>query len=825
MECSSISPCLQQALPHSHPKHHVSQGNDIYADGGSTLRLEHLLPGLLGLLQPGGLLSEGGLVNNGAYVVLDYSNDALSGKVPPQLASSSSQLSSLDLQDNRFTGSIPQPVDNVCLARPSLCQGLPPNGCSAFGPRARQSITDIGQCIPCLTSQALTGSIVGFSFAAVVCALAIYMRLVERFPHFKAWIATSSIVLSHLQVLSFCGTLTAIHDTTAASIARTIEIFFGNLFAGVHPECLLPAKLPLVYAGIGSIIAIPLLGMGILGCLKFHHKPCLSRGVPAESSEALMVLPLPMAPSSSSDPVSVLMSDGVAQESASDQASEERGNAIDALEEKSIILYSLQLPLVSRLAIYLITVGTTLFIIVGSLVLAAELLFARKLYHHICALQGQLDCRGKPYATLSKARLQARLRYLVRRYREGAPNYQFAVWARQLLVATSATVLRDPSPSYKSAAPFMQGALVITVLTVSLWYHRRIQPYTYHYQNQLETILLVHGTFFVGCGLLYRTSVGSSTSADRILSAVLLIPGVLFLDWLRYRCWQYSVIGAGRTARLRAQLQQAVNELGGVSAMGELTDTTSRFVIEPRCLRFGEPVDNVFGIEHFMHVAEEAVMAGMIEGVRAIEREVEAHGTEGDKECLHYLLHEEAGSSTKTFQHGLMRDRGANGEELSERQVDDGQGGKRGMRLADFVAHPFSRTAKLREAHVLALRLYSTAAFRSINVPLRDLERFERCEAHKLPITVALLRAAVLKLRAVNADANTSNEEEVLWRGMADVRAPAEFLERGGNEVGTCEVTVSNVPGWVPAAACSSWHPQSASLLHIQRVQCSRHLP
>jgi len=237
------------------------------------------------------------------------------------------------------------------------------------------------------------------------------------------------------------------------------------------------------------------------------------------------------------------------------------------------------------------------------------------------------------------------------------------------------------------------------------------------------------------------------------------------------------------------RLQQAVDEVGGLPELLVAPGASSRFITEPRCLRFGEPVDNVFGIEHFMHVAEEDVMAGMVQGVRAIEREVETHGTEVDKECLHYLLHEEAGSSTKEFQHGLMRDRGPNGEILIERQMDDGHGGKRGMRLADFVSHPSSRTARLREAHVLALRLYSTAAFNSINGPLRDLERFKRGEPHRLPVTVALLRAAVMKLRAVNANVPSSNEEEELWRGMADVEAPAEFLERGGSELAPMSTT------------------------------------
>ena len=117
--------------------------------------------------------------------------------------------------------------------------------------------------------------------------------------------------------------------------------------------------------------------------------------------------------------------------------------------------------------------------------------------------------------------------------------------------------------------------------------------------------------------------------------------------------------------------------------------------------------------------------------------------------------------------------------------------------LADFVAHPSARLANLTEAHVVALRLYTTQAlssslfvalsahsqlssslqpqaFKSINNPLRDRERFERGEPHPLPVTVALLRDALGKLRAVEADRDAGESalrRVELYRGMKDVTA------------------------------------------------------
>merc|ERR1719506_240193 len=113
------------------------------------------------------------------------------------------------------------------------------------------------------------------------------------------------------------------------------------------------------------------------------------------------------------------------------------------------------------------------------------------------------------------------------------------------------------------------------------------------------------------------------------------------------------------------------------------------------------------------------------------------------------------------------------------------------MRLADFVAHPSARLAHLTESHVVALRLYTTQAFRSINNPLRDQERFARGEAHPLPLTVTLLRDALSKLRAVEADLSRDSAMTriELYRGMKDVTAPAGFMELGGTELAPMSTT------------------------------------
>ena len=69
--------------------------------------------------------------------------------------------------------------------------------------------------------------------------------------------------------------------------------------------------------------------------------------------------------------------------------------------------------------------------------------------------------------------------------------------------------------------------------------------------------------------------------------------------------------------------------------------------------------------------------------------------------------------------------------------------------LDDFIAHSSARTARLQAAHVVAIRLYSTAAFRSLNNPLRDRSR---TTPHPFAATIFFLADGIKKLRTVEAD-------------------------------------------------------------------------
>ena len=151
------------------------------------------------------------------------------------------------------------------------------------------------------------------------------------------------------------------------------------------------------------------------------------------------------------------------------------------------------------------------------------------------------------------------------------------------------------------------------------------------------------------------------------------------------------------------------------------------------------------------------------------------------------MLDQEAGSLARLFPNGdMMMDCDGNGALLPERRSATTG---RGMVLIDFVAADDVRDAGLQAAHVAALRLYTSPAYKSINGPLRDQQRFQEGRAHPLAVTVAFLDEAAKALRSINASRPHANESRPLFRGVSDVAMPEAFLHEGGTELAPMSAT------------------------------------
>ena len=211
-------------------------------------------------------------------------------------------------------------------------------------------------------------------------------------------------------------------------------------------------------------------------------------------------------------------------------------------------------------------------------------------------------------------------------------------------------------------------------------------------------------------------------------------------------------------------------------------------------LVMGHPPEAGLGIISFLNVleGESALLTKAGRGLDAIKEEILANGTDEEKECLHYVLYEEAGSSEKTFQNGWKRDcHKETGKVLESRQVDDANapGGKRGMRFSDFLVCAIAVFCNLSGSDVFALRYYTTAGFKGINWPLRDPVRREQKKPHKLPVLVYYLASAVKKLRAWAANGVDAQSTVILYRGMSNREIFDTFMEMGGTELAPMSTT------------------------------------
>jgi len=142
---------------------------------------------------------------------------------------------------------------------------------------------------------------------------------------------------------------------------------------------------------------------------------------------------------------------------------------------------------------------------------------------------------------------------------------------------------------------------------------------------------------------------------------------------------------------------------------------------------------------------------------------------------LNYVLNQ--ASSEKECFNG-MRDTGRNTSGVN--------GG--GMRLDDFMKLTEAVETGLSRAQVVALRLYTSHIFNTINDPLRDTSR---TLSHPLPAITHNIQTGIRRMRALNAEDNTATEEINFWRGFADMKVTDEFLKSGGTEFAPMSTTTN----------------------------------
>lgn len=198
----------------------------------------------------------------------------------------------------------------------------------------------------------------------------------------------------------------------------------------------------------------------------------------------------------------------------------------------------------------------------------------------------------------------------------------------------------------------------------------------------------------------------------------------------------------------------------------------TRFNEEAYKLKSGSPVDATRGLDHWMCANNDVYFSRMSKGVDGIISEVQEFALNGDHEAkevaelLHYIVFEK--TSEKLYPNGV-RDKGRG-------KVD----------LTYFLSHKNAHIAQLTAAEVVALRLYTTIAFKSMNQPLRDVERYESSLPCPLPVCTRFAYEGIKKLRAVQVK---NNSQIVLWRGLRSTTVSDQFETEGGTELAFMSTT------------------------------------
>jgi hypothetical protein len=144
----------------------------------------------------------------------------------------------------------------------------------------------------------------------------------------------------------------------------------------------------------------------------------------------------------------------------------------------------------------------------------------------------------------SPLELDRRLAYIIHRFASHAPEWQFALWLRQvLLLVVGSRTISAALPS-SSVLPWVQLGLSLLIVALSLFWHRRRQPYAFASQNALESGLLGSVVLLlllaIPCHALVKADGTVSPALDAVMTALVLgslAGAVLFAlrDWRHQR--------------------------------------------------------------------------------------------------------------------------------------------------------------------------------------------------------------------------------------------------------------------------------------------------
>lgn len=198
------------------------------------------------------------------------------------------------------------------------------------------------------------------------------------------------------------------------------------------------------------------------------------------------------------------------------------------------------------------------------------------------------------------------------------------------------------------------------------------------------------------------------------------------------------------------------------------SNTQAKFVAPT--IRLGSASQAATGLPGLMGVDEQTVGTFLQDGVRAIKQEFQDHGTDEDKRNLQGLLD------------GSYRNPADS--HLTGEEYDTDAAAKLAAPCVSFdelMARPEVQTAGLGLHHVLALRLYTTSSYQSLNNPLRT---DPPTQPHPFAATTYFISEGIKKLRAVAAERPDAFTRVVFYRGLRGMGLAKKLIKEGGTEYG-----------------------------------------
>lgn len=215
---------------------------------------------------------------------------------------------------------------------------------------------------------------------------------------------------------------------------------------------------------------------------------------------------------------------------------------------------------------------------------------------------------------------------------------------------------------------------------------------------------------------------------------------------------------------------EAAAESGLTAAMQPKSrrSRSSKFIAP--VIRLGRATQAARGLPDLMGYTNMSIVQHIMStggGVDAIISEIMWNGTEEDKANLNGIL-----DGTYRTNHG-----DASPEELAAQSKT----------VEELMQTDEVKSSGMQLVHVLALRLYTTSTYASVNAPMRTTPP---TKPHPFAVTAYYISQGIKMLRSVAGELPGAHQPQVFWRGMKDLTISDAFMESGGTEFACMSTTL-----------------------------------